>query len=125
MTAQNTIHHNFSDRSSFEEKIEFNDNNTGYKIVLDVDKSLSHIDFKFEAIIDKGDLLIVIFDPNGKREGGFELQARTTPDRKHNSTSVNGNMKKQILHPLLGEWVISVKAINAKGTITVSLDTQR
>jgi len=122
MIGQNTIRRNFSIVTAFNEKINFTSSDTDYTIILEVNKPLTHIDVKFTSLIDKGDMVIEILDPNGKREGGFELEAKDANDPKGKSTSVNGIMGKRINNPLKGEWTIKIELAKAEGVVDVYAD---
>ncbi len=61
--------------SSLEQKFDF-DNESGQKTIkLQVGQQMDMIGFNFQSTISSGSLEMSIFDPNGKREGGFILEA--------------------------------------------------
>lgn len=121
---QTEVHHNFDEIDEFDEEYVFDNDSSEHEIYMYIYRPFSELDFSFKGLIDKGDMVVTISDPSGKREGGFVLEARDKPNEKTGSTSVNGDMSKQIENPIYGKWVIRVTGKRAKGNITVSVDAK-
>lgn len=110
------------------------------EVNISVNQQSEYVAFRFDGTIEKGKLVITILDPNEKKEGGFELEVQKSTGRNSNSNSssnnnkihsytftsttggkASGNMTKQIDNPVMGKWIIQIKAIDVVGELRVNM----
>ena len=120
--AQEISNYDLDKADGFTKDIRFNQEDSFYQIKLDLNNSIPYLAFNFKGEIDEGVLMVSIFDPNGKKEGGFELLAYSKADQKRKSTSVNGDMQKKINNPMTGTWTIEIKENDGIGSLEVTVN---
>lgn len=113
---------NSSNWNGMDKTFTFYEEDFSQAIILKINNTYNQIKFKFKGELIKGTFVINIIDPNGKREGGFELQTLDL-DTKNKSLDNNaaGSMDKKIINPINGNWVIKIIAYKAIGHVDISI----
>lgn len=68
-------------------EMKFDDETSEQKVTLKVNPLTKQLTFKFRGDIEHGKLIMTILDPNGKKEGGFELEATDSSENANTATS--------------------------------------
>ena len=100
------------------------------------------IGFFLKSQIGKGELKVFIYDPNGKKEGGFHLEAISKEEAKNKASTSNsnkgsniisytitedeefgssGSMNKSISKPIPGTWRVKIIATKLTGALSIQL----
>ena len=136
--------------SEITKEFTFEGDNATEEMTIQVSSSISMIGFQFMGEIEMGKLEVTIFDPNSKKEGGFELTSKkaskdkdktsVSSSSKSNSNAennthsysytstgsgkVHGNMSKHVDNPVSGTWKVIIKANNVKGQLAIKIGQQ-
>ncbi len=130
-------------RSEFAQKFNFDKSTDEKEITLEVKTGTEMVGFEFTSEITGGHLIMTILDPNGKKEGGFELEAveskgdgrnhssssnRNSNDNSHTYTMVttdggnaHGMLNKQIDNPVAGTWKVKIKSKTLSGLVAIKV----
>jgi hypothetical protein len=125
--------------STIENHYEF-ENETDEKEVIISVKDLRTIAFKFKGQIKYGDLLVTILDPEGKKEGGFQLtkvdgDGDLNTKKEGNSYSykfkdksgkggAKGSMHKMLENPVNGDWTIRIEVTKVTGQMAFEVQQE-
>lgn len=80
--------------------------------------------FNINGSIESGNVLIEIFNPDGKREGELSLQHPKESVQKTDinfSNGTSGSINKTINAPEIGDWIIKITPIKSIGNIHISV----
>ena len=89
-------------------------NNPFVQISVAIGKGITEINCSVISFLSGGSLSFIIFDPEGKREGGFGLDA---VGEKGEIKPGSGRMTHNIKSPLAGTWTIKFKTTDATGNL--------
>jgi hypothetical protein len=68
-------------------ELNFDNETSEQEVTLQVNPSTRQLTFKFRGDIEQGKLIMTILDPNGKKEGGFELEGKDSSENANTATS--------------------------------------
>ncbi len=143
-TSQSSSH----SQSHLSQEFTFDGETGDRQVVIDVHQETRMLSFMFQSKISAGNLTMNIFDPNGKGEGGFVLEAveqvekgaTNNSNQNSNQNSNNGvhtytmvhskggkssgSMNKQIEHPIPGVWTVKISAKELTGSLGIHLGQQ-
>ena len=92
------VQHGYSQsHSDLQQKFEFDYESGLKKVNLQIEPNMEMIGFNFQSEISSGSLIMDIIDPNGKKEGGFVLQAVNQKSGAGNQIHINSG-KNQNSH---------------------------
>lgn len=117
------------------------DNTTEVKeILVPIGTDVSKIMFQFSGKIKGGSLKVRILDPNGKKEGAFQLEAVSRDEAKEKSeqqegedksytysiigksrSQARGSMRKQVSKPMPGQWKVEIDAYSVDGKLGANI----
>lgn len=108
------------EKDKIDKTFDFNNENYENSIFIDIEKGKKKFTFQIKGQLVFGRMTATLYDPNDKREGGFILQADDNPRRK--TISAKGNIVIPIKNPIEGKWSLKIKAVQAKGQLTILMD---
>jgi hypothetical protein len=111
-----TVFNSFA-QTRLENKIDLNDSSISRTIALDIKKGTSEISFYIAGYLSDGWLSFLIADPEGKREGQFQLEAIS--DGKKGPGK--GRMEHKVDRPIEGRWEIRIRTNHAKGNLSYKI----
>ena len=131
---------NSQSSSQINKDFKFNRESSNQQVTFEVGPDCEEFRFKCNGEISEGHLNIKIYDPNGKKEGGFTLEAvkkskgtnsNSNSNSDDNSSSYvfvfsgngksRGNMHKNIQAPIAGTWVVKIQADEVTGEAEINL----
>ncbi len=126
-------------RSEIQKSFTFSNNTDVEEIKLTLSSDTKDIWFHFSGKAMAGQLNVAIFDPNEKREGGFQLEAyqkevsgskKDKPVEKYpHSYSITGNskttalgsMNKTVTRPIPGNWKVVISSKKLEGELRIKI----
>ena len=80
--------------------------------------------FNINGSISSGNMIIEIFNPNGKKEGELSLEHRkksTSQTGVKYSDNTSGSLNKTINSPEIGDWLVKITAEKAESNVNISV----
>lgn len=99
--------------------IHFMDSTVEYDVSLKIKKGTKEVNFLVVGFLENGELSFKISDPEGKPEGGFELNAI---GEDGNVSPGSGKMTHTVKVPYPGTWTVHIKASKATGNLAYKLN---
>lgn len=102
------------------------------EIYIDIMPDTWTLSFGLVGIVNKGSLSVVLYDPSGKKQGGFGLKSQNT--RRENSLKndqvtysfksksamgAKGTMEKSFAKPAVGKWTVKIIPDGVDGHLAV------
>ena len=75
--------------------------------------------------LEKGEVIIELFDPEGKRQGKFTLGSKTNLGNQTGDTNKDGmymedgKLEKLVTNPVNGDWIIKITPTKASARLSV------
>ena len=110
--------------SNLQQEFDFDDESGEKVIKIEVGPSMNMIGFNFQSNISSGSLIMSIFDPNGKREGGFTLKAHgdiSEDQQKEKKSSVHLSHSNSSTNTSSNS-TINTNSSNGQNVFTTSTD---
>lgn len=85
-------------------------------VIITINQKAKRIELMISSSITLGKLTIELYDPNNIKQGNFTLETELNSEKKE---MVNGNIRKSLNEPLLGNWKIKIIPTNATGNIRI------
>lgn len=130
-------------QSEFTQQFNFDKSTDEKEVTLEIKTGTEMVGFQFTSEITGGHLIMTILDPNGKKEGGFELEAveskgdgsshssssnTNSNDNSHTYTMVttdggnaHGMLNKQVDNPVAGTWRVKIKSKELTGLVAIKV----
>ena len=141
LIAQSGINNNGQTYNRVNKEFRFQNESSTQEVNFEVGMDCKEIRFKCNGEISSGHLNILFIDPNGKKEGGFTLEAQDRSSGTNSNSNSNsdeqsnsyvfvftgngksrGNMHKNISAPIAGTWVVRIKTDKVSGKAEVNLN---
>ena len=89
------------------------------EITIKVEEQVVRLNISIKSSINKGKLILEIYDPNGEKEGYFSIggQIKAVDNKKE---IVTGSINKMLQEPTPGNWKIIIIPNKAKGSIKIN-----
>jgi len=98
-------------QSKIEKTMNVKDSSFSKTITLEIKQGTQKIDWSAQGFISQGSLSLIAFDPEGKREGGFGLEA------SGNQEPGKGKMTHVTKMPLAGTWKFLLELNHVTGNL--------
>ena len=104
--------------NGFHQTIPLKDSTIDKKMYFVVTEGMKVVNFIFTVNLTDGQLSFTLEDPEGKKEGGFNLTATTENGKREPS---KGRFAHDVKSPIPGKWVLNIKSQHATGKATYEL----
>lgn len=115
--AQNRSVRSGTEQISMDTVYYFDNENYEKDVFIDVTEGLGKFTVEINGQLFFGRVTATLYDPNGKREGGFILQG--DDNNKAQSITANGNLLIPKFYPLRGKWILKIMTKKAKGQLEI------
>jgi len=86
------------------------------EVVVNVEEKIPVMFLIINGGVKSGIISVEIYDPNGKKQGGFSIES----DDSKNGEIVNGSINKSLKKPMIGNWKIRVDSDKAIGNVFIT-----
>lgn len=104
--------------NGFRQTIPLKDSTIDKKMYFDVAQGTALINFILNVNLTDGRLSFSLEDPEGKKEGGFDLSAGYENGKNQPS---KGQFSHDVKSPIPGRWIVYIKSQHAYGKATYEL----
>lgn len=97
-------------------------------VVLKIEKQTSVLELQIISRVSLGELTIEIYNPAGEKEGNYSVGSQIKADRikslngsdnKGKQETVHGEINRELIGPMVGDWKIAVIPSTAKGDVII------
>lgn len=96
-------------------------------VVLKIEKQTSVLELQIISRVSLGELTIEIYNPAGEKEGNYSVGSQIKADKKSLNGSdnkgkqetVHGEINRELIGPMVGDWKIAVIPSTAKGDVII------
>lgn len=85
-------------------------------IRISVNNEVQRLDLMINARVGEGKLTIEIYSPSGKKEWNMTVGSQTNSNKRE---EVSGSIKKMLIEPDAGDWIVKLKPENATASIEI------
>lgn len=85
-------------------------------ISISINKKILRLDLLVGAKVDEGKIIVEIYSPSGKKEWDITVGNQTNSNKNE---VVYGTIKKMLIEPEAGDWIVKLKPENATATIDI------
>lgn len=103
-----------------------NENSTAQTVKVEVVGEVENLKIEILCSLEKGEVIIELFDPEGKRQGKFTLGSKTNvgesqqTDGKSDSKNMeDGKLEKLVANPVNGDWLIKITPTKTKARLSI------
>jgi hypothetical protein len=104
------------DRDVFTTTVNLKGESKTKEIVVNVEKKIPVMFLIIKGGVKSGIISVEIYDPNGKKQGGFSIES----DNSKIGEIVNGSINKSLKRPIIGNWKIKIDSDKAIGDIFIT-----
>lgn len=87
------------------------------EVKFEMNEKDCRFDLRISSVVQKGEVTVEIYDPNGKKQGNFSVGCQVGSE--DSLEIVNGMITKRIDNPILGDWKVKISPNNANGKVTI------
>lgn len=107
---------NYFNKDAFATTVNLKGESKTKEVVIDIEKEIPVLLVFINGGVKSGNVSIGIYDPNGKKQGGFSIEN----DTNGNNEVVNGSINKRFSAPIPGKWKVKVDSDKAFGNIFIT-----
>jgi len=105
--------------------LSLNEKSIEQSIKVDVAGDVEKLKIDIRCSLDQGEVIIELYDPEGKRQGKFTLGSKTktgntvSADGKADVEREDGKLEKIVTNPVNGNWVIKITPTKTKAQVSI------
>lgn len=86
------------------------------EIIINIKQKTQRFELMINSSVSYGKLTIEVFDPNDTKQGNFTVGTQLNSQKKE---MVNGNIRKSLNEPQIGNWKVKIIPSDATGQIRI------
>jgi len=105
--------------------ITFNEKSLAQTTKVEVAGEVENLKIEVLCSLEKGEVIIELFDPEGKRQGKFTLGSKTNlgdqtgEANKSSKYMEDGKLEKLVTNPVNGDWLIKITPTKASARLSI------
>jgi len=105
--------------------LSLNEKSVEQNIKVDVAGDVEKLKIDIRCSLDQGEVIVELYDPEGKRQGKFTLGSKTktsntaSADEKADVEREEGKLEKVVTNPVNGNWVIKITPTKTKAQVSI------
>lgn len=110
---------------NLQHSLKLNEKSVEQSIKVDVAGDVESLKIDIRCSLEKGEVIIELYDPEGKRQGKFTLGSKTNigsqadADGKNDVQREDGKLEKIVSNPVNGNWVIKITPTKTKAQVSI------
>ncbi len=103
-------------------ELHFEQDSEKQTVLVEVQEAADVVEMQINARVEEGKLIVEVYDPQGKKQGGFSVGTQTTLSQNKNlmkRETAQGEYNKEIINPKAGMWKIVITPTYAKAMMSI------